>query len=51
MAGLGSVLLGSHMDKAGGDFVISLCSFLPLLGFFALLLPLESKLMRGSDAG
>ncbi|QHW29908.1 MFS transporter [Paenibacillus rhizovicinus] len=50
MGGLGSVLLGSLMDRMGGDFVIGLCSFLPLLGICAFLLPRDSKLMGHTEA-
>lgn len=39
MAGLGSVVLGSLMDATSVAWVIQLCSFLPLLGVFALFLP------------
>ncbi|WP_152392749.1 MFS transporter [Paenibacillus guangzhouensis] len=45
MAGLGSVLLGWLTDTAGVQFTITLCSFLPLLGICALLLPRDSKLV------
>ncbi|MNW40569.1 Fosmidomycin resistance protein [compost metagenome] len=39
MAGLGSVVLGSLMDATSVSLVIKLCSFLPLLGVFAVFLP------------
>ncbi|MCZ4150738.1 MFS transporter, partial [Escherichia coli] len=39
MAGLGSVVLGSLMDATSVAWVIQLCSFLPLLGVFAIFLP------------
>ncbi|GAB6991692.1 MFS transporter [Paenibacillus pini] len=44
MAGLGSVILGSLMDKTSVEFVIQLCAFLPLLGIFAFLLPSDARL-------
>lgn len=45
MAGLGSVVLGWMMDWKGVDAIMQLCSFLPLLGVFALLLPKDARLM------
>lgn len=50
MAGLGSVFLGWLMDATSSSLVVHLCSFLPLLGICAFLLPRESKLMQHSDA-
>lgn len=44
--GLGSVLLGWLTDVKDVAFTIELCSFLPLLGLCAFLLPKDSKLMR-----
>ncbi|WP_219836798.1 MFS transporter [Paenibacillus sp. R14(2021)] len=49
MAGLGSVVLGWLMDTTSYSFVITLCSFLPLLGLCAFLLPRDAKLMRKSE--
>jgi FSR family fosmidomycin resistance protein-like MFS transporter len=48
MGGLGSVLLGWLTDVKDVAFTIELCSFLPLLGLCAFLLPKDSKLMRKS---
>lgn len=45
MGGLGSVLLGWLTDAKDVASTIGLCSFLPLLGLCALLLPKDSKLM------
>lgn len=39
IAGLGSALLGQVADNTSIEYVFSLCAYLPLLGFVALLLP------------
>ena len=39
LAGLGAAALGLLADAAGIDTVFKVCSYLPALGFFALLLP------------
>ncbi|MBN2980963.1 MULTISPECIES: MFS transporter [Cohnella] len=46
MAGLGSVVLGWLMDRTGVALMTEVCSFLPLLGLFALFLPGDSRIMR-----
>ncbi|MFC0211724.1 MFS transporter [Paenibacillus chartarius] len=46
IAGLGSVALGWLSDQTGVASTIRLCSYLPLLGIFALFLPKDAKLMR-----
>jgi len=48
LAGLGSVVMGSMIDSHGVEQVIKACSYLPLLGLLALLLPRDSKIMRGA---
>ncbi|WP_028559101.1 MFS transporter [Paenibacillus pinihumi] len=50
LAGLGSVLMGWLMDTHGVTSMIQWCSFLPLLGLFALLLPKDSVIMGGAAA-
>ncbi len=47
LAGLGSVALGWLTDQTGVAFTIRLCSYLPLLGILAFLLPKDRKLMQG----
>ncbi|WP_168122348.1 MFS transporter [Paenibacillus sp. HB172176] len=47
LAGLGSVALGWLTDQTDVAFTIRLCSYLPLLGIFAFLLPRDKKLMNG----
>ncbi|RIX50272.1 MFS transporter [Paenibacillus nanensis] len=44
MAGLGSVVLGWLMDVYSVEKIIQICSYLPLLGVFAILLPKDSKM-------
>lgn len=44
MAGLGSVVLGWLMDYYSVEKIIQICSYLPLLGVFAILLPKDSKM-------
>jgi MFS transporter, FSR family, fosmidomycin resistance protein len=39
LAGLGAVILGKVADQTSIQFVYKICSFLPALGIFALLLP------------
>ena len=39
VAGLGAAALGFLADRTSIEYVFWLCSFLPLLGFLALLLP------------
>ncbi|MBX4148676.1 MFS transporter [Paenibacillus lautus] len=46
MGGLGSVVLGWMIDQTNVVYVIQLCSYLPLLGVFAFLLPKDAKLIR-----
>jgi FSR family fosmidomycin resistance protein-like MFS transporter len=47
MAGIGAAALGWLADKTSISFVYSVCSFLPLLGLFAALLPnLETERMK-----
>jgi len=46
LAGLGSVVLGWLTDQTGVAFTIRLCSYLPLLGIFAFLLPRDRKIMH-----
>lgn len=47
LGGLGSVVMGSLIDVHGVAQVIKACSYLPLLGLFALLLPKDSTIMGG----
>ncbi|MFB5675156.1 MFS transporter [Paenibacillus terreus] len=47
LAGLGSVVLGWLTDQTSVEFTIHLCSYLPLLGIFAFLLPKDEKLISG----
>lgn len=49
LAGLGSVVMGSMIDTHGVEQVVKACSFLPLLGLFALLLPKDSTIMRANE--
>jgi len=44
LGGIGAAALGVLADATSIDFVFKVCAFLPVLGFFALLLP------RGSSA-
>ncbi len=39
VGGIGAAALGSLADRSGIDFVYQLCSFLPVIGLFALFLP------------
>lgn len=39
LAGIGSAVLGKLADSTSIEFVMSACSFLPLIGLFAVLLP------------
>jgi MFS transporter, FSR family, fosmidomycin resistance protein len=49
MAGLGAAALGWVADKTSIDFVYEVCSFLPLLGICAALLPeIETERMRAA---
>jgi FSR family fosmidomycin resistance protein-like MFS transporter len=49
MAGLGAAALGWVADKTSIDFVYEICSFLPLIGICAALLPkIESERMRAA---
>jgi FSR family fosmidomycin resistance protein-like MFS transporter len=49
MAGLGAAALGWVADKTSIDFVYEICSFLPLLGICAALLPeIETERMRAA---
>lgn len=46
LGGLGSVVMGDMIDSLGVERVIQACSYLPLLGLFALFLPKDSTIMR-----
>ncbi len=46
IAGVGAALLGVLADARGILFVYHLCSFLPLLGLFTVLLPADNALKR-----
>lgn len=46
LAGLGSVLMGWLIDIYNVSLIMQLCSYLPLLGLFALLLPKDSVIIR-----
>jgi MFS transporter, FSR family, fosmidomycin resistance protein len=47
MAGIGAAVLGKLADVNGIFYVYRLCSFLPLLGLFAVFLPnIEKKLIN-----
>ncbi|SFC22454.1 MFS transporter, FSR family, fosmidomycin resistance protein [Parapedobacter composti] len=46
MGGVGSAVLGRLADSAGIDYVYRLCSFLPLIGIVAALLPNLAKRSR-----
>ena len=43
IAGIASAVLGAVADRHGIDFVYQVCSFLPLLGLVAVLLPSDKK--------
>jgi len=51
MGGLGSVAMGWLTDATSVSFTIQLCSYLPLLGLLAFLLPSDAKLMNASATG
>lgn len=52
LGGLGALVLGKWIDLAGVNTVMTLCSFLPLLGILTFLLPSDKLLNRwASDNG
>ncbi|QAY67152.1 MFS transporter [Paenibacillus protaetiae] len=50
LGGLGSVVMGNLIDSYGVAHVIEACSYLPLLGLLALLLPKDSVIMNGHSS-
>ncbi|WP_416864839.1 MAG: MFS transporter [Imperialibacter sp.] len=46
-AGIGSALLGELADRTSIEYVFAICSFLPLLGIIAVLLPGRKELQAG----
>jgi len=46
MGALGAVILGVLADSFSLKFIMNFCSFLPLLGIFALMLPNDKKVRK-----
>lgn len=44
LGGLGSAVIGHFADVTSIQFIIKICSYLPLLGLFAILLPKDTEL-------
>jgi len=51
LGGISSAVLGKLADGQGVSFVYQVCSFLPLLGLFAIFLPSEKKIRRAGYNG
>ncbi|MGG6314241.1 MFS transporter [Paenibacillus macerans] len=47
LGGLGSAVLGNFADQTGILFIMQLCSYLPLIGLLAVLLPKDESLKQG----
>lgn len=50
LGGLGSAVLGIFADQAGILFIMQVCSFLPLIGLLAVLLPKDEALQQQETA-
>ncbi|MFB5674254.1 MFS transporter [Paenibacillus terreus] len=49
LGGVGALVLGNWIDKAGIENVMMLCGFLPLLGVLSFLLPSDKQLNRWAE--
>ncbi|MFM9276497.1 MFS transporter [Paenibacillus jiagnxiensis] len=49
LGGVGALVLGNWIDKAGIEHVMMLCGFLPLLGVLSFLLPSDKQLNRWAE--